>query len=277
MEYYHMTKDKYIRAISKNGLQPQNGAQSKSIGDEKKVVFYSQGKEGAIVMYLSFEKMYEDLKGKRGNNAISKYEQYLAGEITLSESDLQNLENQLKEIQNIRATQEFSEYYDDGPYFSIQNLKVEDIKDKNFNFANSWVTKAISPQQLQVMALRSKENGQLITSKFDIAKYMMHQVTPEAIEAFGINDELAEYIKKYYEEHSAEIANLGNNYELETMSIEEYAHNLEERHSEQGFEELSGQSIGKSVLEQIKNTQKIEATAHQLSQKSNLKSIERGG
>ena len=44
MEYYHMTKDKYIRGILKNGLQPKNGEQSKSIGDEKEVVFYSQGR-----------------------------------------------------------------------------------------------------------------------------------------------------------------------------------------------------------------------------------------
>ena len=195
MEYYHMTKDKYIRGILKNGLQPKNGEQSKSIGDEKEVVFYSQGKEGAIVMYLSFEKMYEDLKGQRGDNVLSRYEQYLAGEITLSDSDLQNLEKQIKEIQEIRATKEFSEYYEDGLYLSIQDLEVEDIKDKNFNFANSWVTKPISPQQLQVMALRNKENGQLTTSKFDFVKYMMSEITPETIESLGINDALVEYIK----------------------------------------------------------------------------------
>ena len=57
--------------------------------------------------------------------------------------------------------------------------------------------------------------------------------------------------------------------------MEEYAHRLEEQHSEQGIEELSGQALGKNLLQQIKNTKKIEATAKQLSQDFDAATIER--
>lgn len=258
MEYYHMTKDKYIRQIQKDGLCPINGDQSKSIGDEKKVVFYSEGKEGAIVMYLSFEKMYEDLKGERGDKALSRYRDYLDGKIELSDSDLSNLEDQVKQIEAIRSTGKFSEYYEDGPYFSIQNLAVEDIDDKNFNFANSWVTKGISPKNLQVMSLRNRQTGEVTASKFDVIKYMMSQTTPEAIADKGINDQLAEYIKRYYAENAEEITRLASNYEMGTMSIDEYVAILEDRRLQQGVKSISGQDIGKGVLEQIKDRKGME-------------------
>lgn len=277
MEYYHMTNNKYIRAIQENGLQPRNGNQSKSIGDEKKVVFYSQGKEGAIVMYLSFEKMYEDLKGARGDKALSKYRDCLGGKIELPEADLANLKDQVEQIESIRSTESFSDYYEDGPYFSIQSLEVEEIDDKNFNFANSWVTKAVSPEQLQVISLRNKSTGEITTSKFDVIKYMMSQTTPEAIAHMGINDELADYIKKYYEENAEEIARLSSDYEVETMSIDEYVKALDAKRVEQGIAVLSGQNIGKKVLREIKNTQEMENTSYQIARDNMDKGIEEKG
>lgn len=41
---YHFEQDKWMRYVLENGLEPHNGQNSQSNGDEKKVLFYSQGK-----------------------------------------------------------------------------------------------------------------------------------------------------------------------------------------------------------------------------------------
>lgn len=274
MEYYHMTKNKYVRQIRKEGLQPLNGEQSKIIGDTKKCVFYSQGKEGAIVMYLAFRKKYEDLKGERGNELLKMYKDYLDGKLELSKEASIILTNRVKQIEAIRCTENFRDYYEEGPYFSIQNLKVEEIDDKQFNFANSWVTETIQPNQLQVVSLRNKRNGEVTASKHDVIKYMMSQTTPGAIENMGIDDSRAEYIRRCYEENKEEIYRFARDYEVDMMSVEEYADVLENGYAKRSIELLSGRTIGQEVLKEIGNTREMETTALQIAFDNRQKSVE---
>ncbi len=46
MNYYHMTSLNNLHSISKKGLIPQSGANSKLIGDGKIKTFFSEGFDG---------------------------------------------------------------------------------------------------------------------------------------------------------------------------------------------------------------------------------------
>lgn len=59
MYYYHMTSLDNLRSISKQGLIPQSGVNSKLIGDEKIKVFFSEGFEGAIALFVDFQIVYD--------------------------------------------------------------------------------------------------------------------------------------------------------------------------------------------------------------------------
>jgi len=50
MNYYHMTSLNNLDSISKKGLIPQSGANSKLIGGDKIKTFFSEGFEGAIAV-----------------------------------------------------------------------------------------------------------------------------------------------------------------------------------------------------------------------------------
>lgn len=58
MNYYHMTSLNNLHSISKKGLIPQSGDNSKLIGDEKIKTFFSEGFEGAIALYVDFQIVY---------------------------------------------------------------------------------------------------------------------------------------------------------------------------------------------------------------------------
>lgn len=266
MEYYHMTQDKYIRLINDNGLIPRNGDNSQSIGDSKKVVFYSQGKEGAITMFLDFQKHYEEFKGEKGESILQKNKDYSDGKIQLHEKEVEVLKKQVEQINAVRDTEDFQDFVGQGPYIKIEDLEEEQILDPNFNFANSWVTKRIPPENLKVISLRNKESGEVTASKFDIIKYMMSQTTPNNIANKGINKRLANYITDYYRENSEEIARLGNNYEVELISMQDYI----DKHIRT---ELSGQKLGKDCTEQIKDTDGVAQTSADI-KKSDTKEFE---
>ena len=59
MYYYHMTSLDNLRSISKLGLTPQSGINSKLIGDEKNKVFFSEGFEGAVALYVDFDIVFD--------------------------------------------------------------------------------------------------------------------------------------------------------------------------------------------------------------------------
>ena len=62
MYYYHMTSLDNLRSISKVGLIPQSGVNSKLIGDEKIKVFFSEGFEGAIALFVDFQLVYDKVR-----------------------------------------------------------------------------------------------------------------------------------------------------------------------------------------------------------------------
>ena len=54
MKAYHFTSVNNLESISKKGLVPGNGDNSKLIDDQKEKVFFSEGFEGVIALYVDF-------------------------------------------------------------------------------------------------------------------------------------------------------------------------------------------------------------------------------
>ena len=238
---YHFDKNKWMRYIKDNGLVPHNGQNSQSIKDDKKVVFYSQGEEGAVVMYMDFLKHYEDFKGEKGDKVIAQYDDAVAGRIELSEDEMNSLKSQVNEINRIRETDSIEEYVGEGPYLKISEVEDETIDDKHFNFANSWTTKTIPPEKLSVMVLKDKNGGKDLSEKGDIIDFFLGEMTEAQVRELPINDRLSDYISNYMNEHQEELTHMHDSYTLESMSLDQYI-----------SEELEGKITVKDLKEPIK-------------------------
>ena len=95
MKCYHMTKIDNLDSISKLGLIPRNGDNSKLIHDDKIKVFFSEGYEGAIALYVDFSIVYQQVKKK---------------EIILNDDYLMN---------KIMSSKNLEDYLADGVYLSF--------------------------------------------------------------------------------------------------------------------------------------------------------------
>ena len=61
-ECFHFTKLKNLYSIKNIGLQPSLDKNSKAVGDEKPKISFSDGKIGAIGLYLEFYRVFNDYK-----------------------------------------------------------------------------------------------------------------------------------------------------------------------------------------------------------------------
>lgn len=61
MFYYHMASIDKLQSIREKGLIPKNESNSKLIGDEKVKVFFSEGFEGAIALFVDFQMVYDGI------------------------------------------------------------------------------------------------------------------------------------------------------------------------------------------------------------------------
>lgn len=253
-EMYSFIDAEYLKQDSIEGLIPRNGENSQSSQDDKKAIFYSQGKEGAIVMYFEFLKQYERLKGSDGDKALEQYASYKNGTIELSDEQVQLLQGQLKQITQMRETKDFNEFMGDKLYLKLNGIDAEQDRQAaeewrashpgtrmHYNYANSWTNNAISPDRIDVVSLQSKDGKDVRTSQKDLIKYFLSQTSIDKIEELGVNDTTLENIRKYYQEHSAEIAQMGEEYSVVTQNIQEF----EQSRENSDFE--------KQVIEQEKN------------------------
>ncbi len=62
MYYYHMTALNNLPSIAVQGLIPQNGNNGKLIEEEKIKVFFSEGFEGAVALYVDFDIVFDKIK-----------------------------------------------------------------------------------------------------------------------------------------------------------------------------------------------------------------------
>lgn len=248
-EMFSFIDSEYLKQDSIEGLLPRNGENSQSLQDDKKAIFYSQGKEGAIVMYFEFLKQYERLKGSAGDKALEQYANYKNGTIELSDEQVQLLQGQLKQITQMRETKDFDEFMGDKIYLKLNGIDTEQDRQAaeewrashpgtrmDYNYANSWTNSAISPDRIDVVSLQSKDGKDVRTSQKDLIKYFLSQTSIDKIEELGVNDTTLENIRKYYQEHSAEIAQMGEEYSVVTQNIQEFEQSRESKEAEKQFE-----------------------------------------
>ena len=62
MYYYHMTALNNLYSIVAQGLIPKNGNNGKLIGEEKVKVFFSEGFEGAVALYVDFDSVFDRIR-----------------------------------------------------------------------------------------------------------------------------------------------------------------------------------------------------------------------
>ena len=204
MKCYHMTSLDRLESISKQGLTPRNEENSKLINDDKVKVFFSEGYEGAIALFVDFELIYEKINNK---------------EIVLDDKSLE---------EKVLNSKDFKNYLKEGVYLEFSGDNIENER----NFENGCTNKTISPEILNVCILKDKETKETTYSRFDIIKYMMSKKQPQDIKYYGVKYEgspnfdeatkrIQGKIKKYYEEHEQEINKFKNKkYDLEYIPIE---------------------------------------------------------
>ena len=208
MYYYHMTSLNNLRSISKQGLIPQSGVNSKLIGDEKIKVFFSEGFEGAIALFVDFQIVYDNVR---------------AGQMTTTDEDT---------MKKIMDSKSLSEYLGEGVYLRFDGTEIENQR----NFENGCTDMTIPPEKLMVCILRRNDDHSVVYSRFEIMKYMMTQIQPEHIKYSGADYEgapdvaeathrIQEKVKRYYKTHQNEIsAYESQRYKLEFWLLDDFVH-----------------------------------------------------
>ena len=206
MNYYHMTSLDRLNSISKIGLTPRNEDNCKLINDKKNKVFFSEGFEGAIALFVDFEIVYENIK---------------CGKMKLTNKEIE---------EKVLKSKNLSEFLGEGVYLQFDGTNIKNKR----NFENGCTSKVIPPEKLYVSILKSKKGDSIIYSRFEIIKYMMSRITPGEIKYYGVRYKdspnfidatirIQEKVKKYYISHSQEIEKYRNNdYQLEYLSITDF-------------------------------------------------------
>ncbi len=206
MYYYHMTALNNLYSIVTQGLIPKNENNGKLIGEEKVKVFFSEGFEGAVALYVDFDIVFE---------RIRKEQMKVADDF---------VRKKLLKSKNL------SDFLGEGVYLRFDGTGIKNER----NFENGCTDMTILPEKLSVCMLRKKCDNSIIFSRFEIIKYMMAKIQPEQIKYYGAiyegspnfieaTNRIQEKVKKYYEDHQMEIAKYGNcDYILDFIDLKDF-------------------------------------------------------
>lgn len=206
MYYYHMTSLNVLHSIVEKGLLPKNESNSKLIGDEKVKVFFSEGVEGAVALYVDFDIVFDKIKN---------------GQIKLADKCIEK---------KVLEAKSLADYLGEGVYLRFDGAGIENER----NFENGCTDRTIPPNELSVCILRKRDSNSIHFSRFEIIKYMMAQIQPEQIKYYGASydgapnfDEatkrIQEKVGRYYEKHRSEIDEYADSgYELDTLGLNDF-------------------------------------------------------
>ncbi len=206
MYYYHMTSLNNLYSIAVQGLIPKNENNGKLIGEEKVKVFFSEGFEGAIALFVDFDIVFDRIKKEQ----MKVTDEFVKKQLLKSKS--------------------LSEYLGEGVYLRFDGTGIKNER----NFENGCTDMIIAPKKLSVCILRKKNDNSIIFSRFEIIKYMMAKINPEQIKYYGASYEgsptfaeatsrIQEKVKKYYRNHQTEINKYNNcDYTLDFIAIKDF-------------------------------------------------------
>jgi hypothetical protein len=204
-----MTSLDRLKSINKIGLVPRNENNSKLVSDDKIKVFFSEGFEGAIALFVDFDIVYNKIK---------------KGEETLENIELYN---------SVINSNNLKEYLGEGVYLCFDKGNI--INERNFE--NGCTDEIIIPSKLNVIGLKNVATGEMLFSRFDVIHYMMSKTQISDIRYYGAKyknspsfeeatSKIREKVKKYYEEHKKEIIFYNNGeYEIIEISLNDYIKN----------------------------------------------------
>jgi hypothetical protein len=236
-KYYHMSPLSRVRSISNSGLIPRNEDNSRTINDKKEKVFFSEGMTGAVALYASFQKKYDNIK---------------AGKIEKVPQDI---------LEKIQASKNIEEYMGEGVYFIFDGTEIENEN----NFMDGYTSQTISPEQLQVCLLKNNDTNEVSYSRFDIINYMMAKVPAESIHYSGkdieqekiekVTLDIQNNVKQYTESHAQEIKKYQfGNYTIENMPVREFC----SEYLSQKDSKLTGQYIGKVLEKELQKALELQ-------------------
>lgn len=148
MKYYHMTSLDRLSSIEDIGLVPRNEDNSKLVDDDKVKVFFSEGFEGCIALFVDFSIVYENIRNRKVKLDNKKLEEKI-----LNSKDL-------------------AEYLKEGVYLEFEDTSIVNER----NFENGCTSKIIDPKILNVCIIKDSIDNSIIYSRFEIIKYMMSRV-----------------------------------------------------------------------------------------------------
>ena len=206
MYYYHMTALNNLPSIAVQGLIPQNGNNGKLIEEEKIKVFFSEGFEGAVALYVDFDIVFDKIK---------KAQMKITDEFVL---------------QKLLKSKNLSDFLGEGVYLRFDGTVIRNER----NFENGCTDIIIPPEKIEVCILRNENDNSIIFSRFRIIKYMMAKIQPQQIKYYGAiykgspnfteaTDRIQEKVKRYYRDHQTEISEYVNcGYILASINLKDF-------------------------------------------------------
>lgn len=188
------------------GLIPKNESNGKLIGEEKVKVFFSEGFEGAVALYVDFDIVFD---------RIRKEQMKVSDEVVRKK---------------LLKSKSLSDYLGEGVYLQFDGTGIKNER----NFENGCTDMTILPEMLSVCILRKEGDNSIIFSRFEIIKYMMAKIQPEQIKYYGAiyegspnyieaTNRIQEKVKKYYQDHQMEITEYeSHKYILDFIDLKDF-------------------------------------------------------
>lgn len=229
--YYHFTNYENLESISTNGLIPQSGSRTRSIGDKRCAIFLSKGTANAILMFVSFMHHYESFAGEKGMHTIKHYQKIVkefarkAKVEVLDQEDIEEWEatkQAIHWIEGIMSYESFEAYIGEGVYLSISaNVNINDSNEED-----CYTKETIPPNKIKVVILRNKETGEVIDCRENVLTYFMSITTSEELLKNVHNVITIKRVKELYEAKQQEIAYYNaSNFAIEEIPIALYVAN----------------------------------------------------
>lgn len=154
-ECFHFTKNKYLRTILEQGLQPTFGTNCSIIGDQVGAkVSYSVGSQGATKMFVGVHGIYSRMAEGRVNEEGFN-------------------EHSLKAIHELQQAKDFEDWEGQGVYLVFDGECIAEEHRVETKPYDAYTDMPISPDQLRVCVIRNKETGEMISSKYDIVNFWL--------------------------------------------------------------------------------------------------------
>jgi len=227
-KYYHITSYENLESISKNGLVPNRGGRTRSIGDKRNAIFLSLGVQNAILMYSSLLYHYNAYSGERGLKAIEFYKAKIesyheqAKRIPLDEEDIAELEaiyEAVNWIQQIMKCKDFLEYIDDGVYLTISGIANVTAT----NPTDCYTDQIIPPEKIKVVVLKNKETGEIVDYREQVLAYFMSVIPIKDVLDKEHNVITIKIIKDLYNHKFDDIRYYNHdNFEIQEIPIDLY-------------------------------------------------------